>query len=829
MTYRAVSLLAVISTIAVLLLAVSGVQGAQAATAPTVSPIGTFLPQYLHAQGDGTVTGSYCDTSDQTATYLKTFQADGTITDEETRTPNANGESDWFPANCDLTGMTAGTGGTTYVVLRRFTNGGATLNTELAAFKGKQRLWARTFTGCSQDGDGEIYYPTLGYDNTLYAFVTTSPQCTTPQPRLIALRADTGEDKLDTVGSKRSTPLEQPSAGQGVQYPHIFPTVDGVAFLDGTKTKFADGNGKVDTSKTHDLSTGNQQVIQAVGTATGQIYAQLVPDSTPSTANGQTCTGESEVVTQDSATNLRHLPIDDCTFKTNHMAATPDGGVVLIGGLGGSANAYDDRLVRYNGDGVEMYQAGGVDLNQLPGYSNLKTDFPLVDANGNVVIKAVGTQDSTQDQHVIVSKIDASGARSVLYTTATPTTDGNGAIDTFRSSAIDLTVGGVYLAVCGPFQYSPIACSNGDQMSLVLVHDPGIGFAYPKSAVVAPPVAAPNNCGDAAVIGARGSGINDSGSDFPGAQAIEVAKMLRTQYKMKLFDNDSNPADGAIGVNYPGVAIFSPDVIAYRKSVNQGRSNLLREILTTRNYCGPAFPIVLIGYSQGAEVVQSTLEILNREAMQGDGPWQSVAGTALFASPKFSPVDTTARGTYLADYSLSGVGGAAKVAPKFTGSTRTYCLAGDPVCLFSLSNLITGVDLHKTAYSLNDRGGPLLSDAAGLLAWQIEAGFGSGVAAHPSGVVTAYRVGDGSSIRRVSAATVNANGAPSIKFGWDFNSRGSADVTTLLPWVKHNYGIPRRNDTAQQVTTQVKISYADGSSTTQQVCINRLPTGAATC
>ena len=208
-----------------------------------------------------------------------------------------------------------------------------------------------------------------------------------------------------------------------------------------------------------------------------------MPDSAPSTTNGQTCTGESEIVTQDDLVNLRRLPIDDCTFKTNGMAASPDGGVTLIGGLGGSSNAYDDSLLHFDGSGAQTYPNGGVDLNQVAGYSNLRTFAPVVDADGNTVVMAIGTQSGTQDRNVIVSKIGASGARTILYTTATNTTESNGDIDKFGGSTVELTNGGVYLAVCGPTPYLTY-CNNGDQIRLVRIYA-DVQYAYPKSAVFA--------------------------------------------------------------------------------------------------------------------------------------------------------------------------------------------------------------------------------------------------------------------------------------------------------------------------------------------------------
>ncbi len=241
---------------------------------PIVSSIGTFLPQYLHANGDGSVTGSYCDSTANTSTYAQTMLSNGYIAGAAKR----QNYGDLFPATCDLASMTTGTDGTLYAVLHQFTNGGSSISTQLAAFKNGERLWIKRVSGCestityepavdgSGQGDGEIYYPTLGYDNTLYVVATEPAQCGTPYRRLVAINTATGAEK-------HYTRLDAPQAGQGVQYAHIFPAVDGVAVLDGTTVKFADNSGTLVASKTHNLSTVTggqpQQIINAVGTSTG--------------------------------------------------------------------------------------------------------------------------------------------------------------------------------------------------------------------------------------------------------------------------------------------------------------------------------------------------------------------------------------------------------------------------------------------------------------------------------------------------------------------------------------------------------------------------------
>jgi Tol biopolymer transport system component len=363
---------------------------------------------------------------------------------------------------------------------------------------------------------------------------------------------------------------------------------------------------------------------------------------------------------------------------------------------------------------------------------------------------------------------------------------------------------------------------------------------------------------DAVVLGVRGSGDNNHqgyNNDFPGRHTIAIASLLRTKYHLRLYDDDlpgsdraPHNADGVIGIRYQAVDVLSLNLLAYNTSVNSGVAELLSQIDRIRqgSLCGAGLPILLVGHSQGAQIIQSALEKLDDAAATGDTTWTSIGGAALLASPRFDNGDPAGRGTYVADHPSQGIAGHALVRARFSSATRpltrSYCLDNDPVCVFTKVNLALETVLHTHTNGYNDcnivpnpcQGGQITTpsgvaianDVAGLLAWDVAHRSGADVPPVPGGALMAYRQSLVDSVR-VSAAAVYANGAPTTKFRWDFNGDGVVDLTSNLPYTTHTYGVAIRG--TKQVQTRVMIDHADGAATTATICIRRVSVGGVTC
>jgi hypothetical protein len=203
-----------------------------------------------------------------------------------------------------------------------------------------------------------------------------------------------------------------------------------------------------------------------------------------------------------------------------------------------------------------------------------------------------------------------------------------------------------------------------------------------RSAVTSVPVQL-SDCGDAAVIGVRGSRDNEQSGyeeNFPGRHAVHVADLLRTWHpaplpappRPDLFDDDGH-GDGVIGLKYPAVEM--PEKAAqYDGSQEQGKQALLVQLRRIRGleYCAADMPILLVGHSQGAHVIQSVLD----QAVTDPSLQTAIAGAVLLASPRFDNGDPTARGTFAEEFSRDGLAGPSLVPTMFRDRVRSYCLAG---------------------------------------------------------------------------------------------------------------------------------------------------------
>lgn len=379
--------------------------------------------------------------------------------------------------------MAAGLDDTAYVYEIRSSYGA--YERRLVAYKNDTEVWTKQVEACdSASGaakQAEIFYPTLGYDNTLY-FLAYAPQgCTTHSNKLYAVSLIDGQIKF-------STPITGTNPGQSAQFAHIFPMENGVAVLDGKLARFFDDTGTEDTAKTKTLTfSPNQQVVEAVGDNEGRIYAHLVPDSlatTPDPSNpNYTCAGDAEVAFLDSNTTLERVPVNDCTYKINRMAMAPNGALVTIGGQGGHYTNYDDMLVKYASSGSIMYETS---LNQISSsFSGPTSIFPVADNAGNtIVISTASATSGYQDQHVIARKFDSTGSQSIVYTTED--IDTVGVYDKFSTSnTAGIMDGKVYLVTCKlPYSYY-VSCNQHNQTSITTVDVSGLGSRYPQSEIMA--------------------------------------------------------------------------------------------------------------------------------------------------------------------------------------------------------------------------------------------------------------------------------------------------------------------------------------------------------
>lgn len=325
-------------------------------------------------------------------------------------------------------------------------------------------------------------------------------------------------------------------------------------------------------------------------------------------------------------------------------------------------------------------------------------------------------------------------------------------------------------------------------------------------------------CGDAAVLGVRGSGDNehpDYDRNYPGHDAVRVAELLQQKWHLALYDDDGHSegaADGSavnvIGVKYKAVAVTLPTLPEYPGSQKEGKEAVLAEITRLRqpSVCGPLLPIVAVGLSQGAHSIQSALDTLAELSTES----QPLAGAALIASPRFDASDPTSRGTFVADASAGGILGASLVPAVFRETVRSWCLVNDSVC--------TGYKKDNAFHGFY--GDDILEDAAGLLANDILRITSRSASAYPTGDFTAYDTNK--KTVRFSAAAIYARGAPSVTFSWDFDSNGQVDEVTARAWTTHAFS--NREALKGSAKTTVTVLFADKSVLIKALCITKTST-----
>lgn len=521
------------------------------------------------------------------------------------------------------------------------------------------------------------------------------------------------------------------------------------------------------------------------------------------------------------------------------------------GGVGASAHVSDGVLemklqADANSGGGDGFGANVDGVCDLSGDFDVQVDFDLAewdDSNGvRVGLTAVASPGSSQPFYALTERVGDYGS---VYLTHFSSDGVNGLVHTTdRIGSLRLvrigTIASAYFF--DGTEWSLIHVGHlGDQPVRVGLHVWSHDYLFAHHETV---VRFDNfqitqgllvcRCGDATLLGVRGSGDNDHGDSYPGVHALEVAQRLQSQ-GVRLGTPNGGWIDGSgidtnvLGIQYPAVPVWPPtyDTAAYDLSVNAGVAMLEARVRNIRNVCGLSHPVVVVGFSQGAHVVQSGLDRFDDLAQAGDAVGDSIVGAALLASPRFSPSDPVGRGTFVGGHMNGGIANPSLVRSRYASVerpvARSWCLNKDFVCDF-WAGFINDIDqVHVHGYTDETEGGrAVLDDAAGLLRWGIR---NHTISASPTGQLNAYRQDVLNNVR-VSAAELYSSGAPTTSFAWDFTSDGTIDATSSVPWQLHGYGVSLLNPGS---ITTVTATYADGTTRSNVICISRSVSGSATC
>jgi len=225
-----------------------------------------------------------------------------------------------------------------------------------------------------------------------------------------------------------------------------------------------------------------------------------------------------------------------------------------------------------------------------------------------------------------------------------------------------------------------------------------------------------DSCQDAVLIGAAGSGQRDD-EPVAGPQVESVVSGFTAQ----LTEHASSAIDvGVMALDYPAPGILEGTLLGFLgdsmvDSIAEGRATLLSAIRTTSERC-PTTSLYLIGYSQGASVVHTTVSEIPAKYRE------SVAGVVVIADPNRDADDpytehyTTeldpAVEAVTTPHTRDGVFGALPTPAWLEGSFYSACARRDAVCNSSLTDVLATDSAH-TDESYHDLGpymGKLLAD-----------------------------------------------------------------------------------------------------------------------
>lgn len=205
-------------------------------------------------------------------------------------------------------------------------------------------------------------------------------------------------------------------------------------------------------------------------------------------------------------------------------------------------------------------------------------------------------------------------------------------------------------------------------------------------ALLSPPASATDPCVDIHIIGIRGSGQSVGYGD----QVTGVVDGLEAALMGRGISVTAEPLDyPAISVSDSfGLVLFTG---AYDASVSAG-IDALRATLDATDVVCPATEFVLVGYSQGAQVIKNTLA--------GIQPSVPIAGVVLLADPTRDAAQPgiVRLGDPLAE--RDGAFGAIVLPHHVSAVAIDVCAAGDGVCERGRQGFTAHVDGYDTASEL---------------------------------------------------------------------------------------------------------------------------------
>jgi hypothetical protein len=220
-------------------------------------------------------------------------------------------------------------------------------------------------------------------------------------------------------------------------------------------------------------------------------------------------------------------------------------------------------------------------------------------------------------------------------------------------------------------------------------------------------------CPSFTILGTRASGQSTDPNvyDGIGVQAdafvqsfIGLEGLTSGQYTIWSNPYPAVPINGIDGVPNMISAVLGWG--AYTNSVQRGQDLLTAEINSVEQSCGTTTKIILVGFSQAAQLVGNVDASLDSAQLSG------IAGVALFGDPLFDPSSPAARGSFNTNRRGLLTHPSGHIRATFPNPARVidYCFGDDPVCqgFINLSPFgsIAGTGSHSNYNTRGDSTNP---------------------------------------------------------------------------------------------------------------------------
>ncbi|KAI0860887.1 carbohydrate esterase family 5 protein [Xylaria cubensis] len=140
------------------------------------------------------------------------------------------------------------------------------------------------------------------------------------------------------------------------------------------------------------------------------------------------------------------------------------------------------------------------------------------------------------------------------------------------------------------------------------------------------------------------------------------------------------PNSASVAVDYPAT-IFSDGT--YVTSVTDGINNIISLYQTYVDACGASSRIVLLGYSQGGNVVTDALAGgVDKPTPLSTHYTQYLTGVAVFGDPTFTVGQSFDVGNATKSGIFSRGGNSLALLSTYGPKIQSYCMVHDPVCAF---------------------------------------------------------------------------------------------------------------------------------------------------